>query len=275
MLALAAALLPAPMGPPADGRAWTISFQDEFNGSRLDPRKWEAPTLDRQGAQSRWQPDMVAVENGSLRLKVRRLETGEPRYICGGIRSRACQDDRGTMFEQRYGYFEVRAQLFAEPNTDAWFAFWMIAGDMSGSNDDSRLGTEIDIMETFEAREGGVSSAIHWGGYNDRLNSHAFGKTPIPGLDKRGWHTYGLLWTPEEYVFYVDGRETFRTNAKGLGSRPGRAKSQGTCQAPGYLKLTTEASKWPGATNGWDATGLVEDETRVDWVRVWTAPDLR
>ncbi len=31
-----------------------------------------------------------------------------------------------------------------------------------------------------------------------------------------GFHEYGLLWTPEEYVFYVDGKEVWRTQAGGV-----------------------------------------------------------
>jgi len=26
-----------------------------------------------------------------------------------------------------------------------------------------------------------------------------------------GWHTFGLSWKPDEYIFYVDGKETWRT----------------------------------------------------------------
>jgi len=26
------------------------------------------------------------------------------------------------------------------------------------------------------------------------------------------FHMYSLLWTPEEYIFYIDGKETWRTD---------------------------------------------------------------
>ena len=41
-----------------------------------------------------------------------------------------------------------------------------------------------------------------------------------------GWHTYSLWWKADEYVFFVDGRETWRTTAGGV------------CQVPLYLKLS-------------------------------------
>ena len=37
----------------------------------------------------------------------------------------------------------------------------------------------------------------------------------VPGV-MEGWHTFSLLWLPDEYVFYVDGKETWRTKAGGV-----------------------------------------------------------
>jgi hypothetical protein len=34
-----------------------------------------------------------------------------------------------------------------------------------------------------------------------------------------GWHTIGLDWTEKEYVFYVDGKGTWRTD-KGVSGAP-------------------------------------------------------
>jgi beta-glucanase (GH16 family) len=39
-----------------------------------------------------------------------------------------------------------------------------------------------------------------------------------------GFHVFGLLWTPEEYVFYYDGNEAKRTPAGGV------------CQVPRYME---------------------------------------
>ena len=71
----------------------------------------------------------------------------------------------------------------------------------------------------------------------------------------KGWHTFSLLWTPDEYVFYVDGKETWRTTAGGV------------CQAPLYLKLSDEA-----AFQGWAGDvrkAKLPDEFLTDYVRVY------
>ena len=55
----------------------------------------------------------------------------------------------------------------------------------------------------------------------------------VPGV-MEGWHTFGLWWKPDEYVFYVDGKETWRTKAGGV------------CQVPEYILLSDEIGKWGG-----------------------------
>ncbi len=263
-LVVAQAGLPKDLGEPV--------WQDEFTGSKLDETKWQAPTMDRQNAQSRWDPALVSVRDGNLVLGIKRLAEGEPRYLCGAVRSRKNYRLDQTMFAKAYGYFEARVRLMKQPKTDAWFAFWSIAGDMADKQTDSREGAEIDIVETFSAWEGKVSQAIHWGGYNNTLNSNGFPNVEVPGLEKNGFHTYGVLWTPDEYVFYIDRKPVRRTDARRLGTIEGRVKSQGTCRKPGYLKLTTEATAWSGPTPQWEAKVPTQDEVLVDYVRVWDIP---
>ena len=48
------------------------------------------------------------------------------------------------------------------------------------------------------------------------------------------YHTYGVLWTEEEYVFYIDGRETWRTSYSPDG------ETLGVSQVEEYLLLTVE-----------------------------------
>ncbi len=55
----------------------------------------------------------------------------------------------------------------------------------------------------------------------------------IPGV-MEGFHTFSLLWTSDEYVFCVDGQETWRSKAGGV------------CQAPLFVKLSDEIGPWVG-----------------------------
>ncbi len=58
-------------------------------------------------------------------------------------------------------------------------------------------------------------------------------KFKVEGVSE-GWHTFGLRWLPEEYLFYVDGKEAWRSRAGGV------------CQVPEFIKLTEEIGDWAG-----------------------------
>jgi beta-glucanase (GH16 family) len=78
----------------------------------------------------------------------------------------------------------------------------------------------------------------------------------VPGV-MHGWHTFGLLWLPDEYVFYVDGKETWCSKAGGV------------CQVPQYMLLSDEIGSWAG-----DITkAKLPDRFLVDYVRVYDLVD--
>jgi hypothetical protein len=64
---------------------------------------------------------------------------------------------------------------------------------------------------------------------------------------------FGLWWKPDEYVFYVDGKETWRSKAGGV------------CQVPEYILLSDEIGNWAGDI----AKAKLPDQFCVDYVRVY------
>jgi len=120
---------------------------------------------------------------------------------------------------------------------------------------EGRDGTEIDIMEKAWSAEDRINHALHWDGYGEYHKSEGK-EVVIPGLSQ-GFHTFGLLWQPEEYVFYVDGEETWRTSAGGVS------------QVPAYIKLTDEVGKWAGEIQNAE----LPDYFYVDYVRVYDLAD--
>jgi beta-glucanase (GH16 family) len=85
-----------------------------------------------------------------------------------------------------------------------------------------RDGTEIDIMEKPRLDDR-VQHALHWDGDGEAHRSKGQVST-VPGV-MDGWHTFALWWKADEYVFYVDGKEMWRTDAGGV------------CQVPLYAYL--------------------------------------
>ena len=254
---------------------FSLVWQDDFKGTELDKTKWEAPSQDRQGA-SRWRPRQVSVANGELTINVVKTDDPTYRYETAGVRTSTGYSPDKYLFSFKYGYVETRLKLPKHIRSDYWAGFWMMAGDVAaGRNDDTRIGTEIDIFETFNYWDlGKMKHTLHWGGYNKRHNAGGFPSGPHLEILDEAFHTYGLYWDEARYVFFIDGKAVCETDAIGLGGTKGKdgsplTKSQGTCRNPAYIKLSIEAAPWCGPNSDWEKTLPKEDKMVVDYVRVY------
>ena len=70
------------------------------------------------------------------------------------------------------------------------------------------------------------------------------------------FHVFSVEWTPEEYVYRVDGREIFRT-------------SRGLSGVDEFLVLSLSTKDWE--LDQLDPS-LLPSTMQVDWVRVWQRP---
>ncbi len=233
--------VPAKITTP-DGRAWELTFHDEFSGTELDAAKWHICHGERrQDAGGYWDKSQVKLDGeGHLVLGAAIGEDGRP--LSGAIRSVG-------HFEQAYGYFEARMQL--PKATGYWAAFWLLCRSMGKGIPNAEAGAEFDIVESGECLRGGVNHAIHWGGYGENLHSKS--QCFYGGDWYEGFHTYAMAWTKTEYIFYIDGVETWRTAEMGI------------CKEPAYLKLTAEFGSWAGPIQ----PEQLPDYALVDWVRVY------
>lgn len=226
------------------GERYVMTFDDEFNGDTLDLTKWsKCPEWKRQDRNCYWSNDCSYLNGeGQLVLEA----TYDDDYYMGAIRSKG-------KFEQAYGYFEVRCTLNTTPGW--WTAFWLMGETVQEGNSGAE-GTEIDIYESAFYYKNEVQHTLNWGGYG--AGHQALGnRTKIDGLYDGDYHTFSLLWTEEEYVFFVDGEETWRTDA---------AEAGGTCTAPLYIKMTAETGSW--TYNDLDET-VLPDSILVDYIRVY------
>ena len=225
--------------PPApQGKTWKLAWHDEFDGTKLDEAKWEVPP-DGPRRDAFWMRKAVSLD-GKGHLAIGTLKEGD-RYIDGCVRTRG-------KFEHAFGYYVARIQLQSQPGH--WSAFWMWGPGVNKVGDEGRDGTEIDIMEKpwLDDR---VQHALHWDGYGKQHRS-AGHVARSPGV-MQGFHTFALLWTPKEYVFYVDAKETWRSGAGGV------------CQVPLYVKLSDEVGPWGGDIR----KAKLPDRFLVDYVRVY------
>jgi beta-glucanase (GH16 family) len=153
-------------------------------------------------------------------------------------------------FAFTYGYVEARMKL--PEQVGHWPGVWLFGGKVGNVGEEGRDGTEVDIVECPWRDKDKASNALHWDGYGlDHQSASRI--TTIPGLNE-GWHTFAVDWSPAGYIFYIDGQETWRTNAGGV------------CANPLYLILSDEMGGWSGDPK--KATDL-PDQTLIDYVRVW------
>ncbi len=101
-----------------------------------------------------------------------------------------------SRFSQKYGYFEIRAKI--PVGTGVWPAFWLLA-------DDGGWPPEIDVMEGRGQEIGDMVMTTHW-------RIRATGLVQSCGFDflvpdaSRDFHDYGVLWTKDRIVYYIDRR---------------------------------------------------------------------
>ena len=254
-----------PAGQKLDLEEFTLTWSDEFDGGSLDTAKWGGHGF-TSGAYKRrdgyWAMELAQVERGKLRIPSVYLEEGAAGgpagYYSLGI-------DTSRSFRQKYGYFEVRAKL--PKGVGLWSAFWLMPQAFGAEPDDGRTGAEVDIYESAYYKDGwpkrnSVSSAIHYGGYGDNLHSQGVGRWFVGDPYER-FHTYGLEWNEREYVFYIDGRES------------GRSDFGGVCQNELYLLLSVEHAidGWAGSITDNKSNADMTDFV-IDYVRVYQYKDI-
>jgi beta-glucanase (GH16 family) len=230
-------------GTALDLSGMTLTLFDDFEGDTLNPKVWSNFTGGpRKGGY--WSRDQIFLEDGTLRLRTEYKDDGEfgPGYYSMGIRTK-------DVFEQQYGYFECRCILPAAQGL--WSAFWLMspgAGEVTGTGEN---GTEIDIFESPYYHLGSrsrnkITSNLHYNGYDEHTRYQNVGIFAVDGDPYSQYNTYGLLWTEDEYVFYINGKET------------GRSSFGGVAKVPEYLKLSVEV-------DGADTVPTLGWSGRIDW----------
>ena len=196
----------------ASSQASVLLFADEFNAGQLDRSKWivigpdfwvnneqqayvdttETIRLLPAGSVDGADGGVLALQpNFSKDFKTPNGRTAD--FVSGRIESQG-------KFDFTYGRAVARIKM--PDATGVWPAFWLL-----GNGSWPETG-EIDIMEYVgEADWTGV--ALHGKGYS--------GETPLVdkqffprGTDVTQWHEYAVEWTPQEILFLVDGRLTYR-----------------------------------------------------------------
>ena len=199
-----------PRGQELDLSGYSIVFEDEFDSSELDTDVWEyRASGERRGGFNA--ESQVRVENGSLIISGEYLTDGEfgEGWYAGMIK-----------LKEQYckGYFEVRCK--ANAGSGFWSAFWIqAAAPYTASESKGGVGgAEIDIFESMSYDnfwgKNSVSQTIHCAGVDgeeEGFQSERLGDFYGKKIYEE-YNTYGLEWTDDEYIFYINGIETRRSS---------------------------------------------------------------
>lgn len=251
---------------PIDLSDYNLVFNEEFEGSELDETVWERVYPD--GTPTRagvFTGEYTRITDGKLYMPIKLVD-----YEINGETIRTwAMDDIQLKQVYTYGYFECRAVMPKAHN--GLGAFWMQSPDAYTDGIAPEGGVESDIIESqcYGGYHGLYSNDqqvyevnIHYNSTENRKYLRAHG-IKVPGADMyEEFHTYGLLWTPTYYVFYVDGYPAYKTNFGMAGP-----------DAKEYIFLTTDLR---GDNYQISSGGYVDNDDTdmiVDYVKIWQLDD--
>lgn len=259
----------APLGKEVDMSKFRITFEEDFEGE-LDRSVWSGHYQYGEKSEARkgsyWNQYLARTENGNLVIPLVYLEEGMGGKDAGWYTAGIDTDtDAPNSFSQKFGYFECRCIL--PKGADIWSAFWLMNDGVYNEDGNGRDGTEIDIFESDRYEKilnHSVTSNLHFDGYNEahqKMGAKAFSTGNNPYEE---YNTYGLEWNENEYIFYINGKETFRTDYGGVS------------QNEEYVILSVEMRGENGIPSQRENAPSQELESQfiVDYVKVYQYKDL-
>jgi len=232
------------------------------DGTVQPPAKPAVPTS-RPSFPSTWRPyrwaeyryaDEELNDNGSL--KTEGYDPANVDFLSGILSS------YGTL-KMTHGYVEMRAKV---PEGDGlWPAFWLLNAHYV---EDS---PEIDVMEFLGDDVNTLYNTYHYFDTSDgwrKISSPSF-RNDNPDWT-RDFHTFGLSWTPEKLIWYVDGVKTHEVREGELVPDPNNRYPAGTRyrisgQAMYLLANLAVGGNWPGPAD--KAIGPKSFE--IDYIRAY------
>jgi beta-glucanase (GH16 family) len=254
----------------SNGTKWTCTFDDEFDGTSLNTKKWTPVTTATSGYHSGIECDVnssnnLSVSGGALKLTVRKEAAP---FVCtdplGNYQTQYTSASLTSLnnFSQTYGYFEVKAKFPAATVAGLQSSLWMWPVNALKYGYSWPASGEIDIAEWYSEYPQLAIPSIHYnpagGSDPDDTNDYCAIANPTE------YNTYGVTWTPTTLTITYDGDtclvDTWNPAAPLVKPAP--------FNEPFVLELTQALGIYTNNFNP-SATQLPAS-TYVDWVRAWS-----
>ena len=187
-------------------KQWKLVWSDEFNYTGLpDAQKWSYAT-GRSGWGNNELQNYTANDSSTASVKNGYLEVTANRHINGNDTSytsaRLLTKGKG---DWKYGKIEVRAKVAKGQGICS--AIWMMPTE--GKYGGWPSSGEIDIMEYVPWNKDSIYQTIHTGAFNHVKGTQKGARTFVKEAPA-DFHIYGIEWTPDEIIYFLDGVLRYR-----------------------------------------------------------------
>lgn len=159
---------------------YKLSYVTDFKGTALPP-SWNVYTGVPGGVPGgQFAASHVVVAHGILSLNTWRDPRYQNRWVTGGL----CQCE----VARTYGAYFVRSRITG-PGPNEVELLWPANNHWPPEIDFNETGGQVDS----------TSSTLHYNAVNSIDQRHV-------GINMEKWHTWGLIWTPKQISYVVDGQ---------------------------------------------------------------------
>jgi beta-glucanase (GH16 family) len=231
---------------------WKLVWNDEFNGTAVDPAKWEYEVNGDGGGNNELQYYTARTENsfvqdGKLTIRAQKESYLGKQYTSARMRTR----NKG---DWKYGHFEVRAKV--PYGRGMWPAIWMLPTDWEYGG--WPMSGEIDIMECLGQDPWTIYGTIHFG-QSVAAHQQMGGKYTRSGESfAADFHVYAIEWDSTSIQWFVDGTKYFTA-----------VKSTPFDKRFHILLNVAVGGNWPGSP---DEFTTFPQTMIVDYMRVYQRP---
>lgn len=237
---------------PESYPGYTLVWQDEFNGSTIDPANW----VHELGA-SGWgnnelqfytaRPENSFISDGKLVIEAKKENYQGASYTSARMKTAGLR-------EFQYGRIDIRAKL--PKGQGIWPALWMLGGNFSTVGW-PKCG-EIDIMEIIGSEPAKLHGTVHW----DNNGSHAqYGQsTTLPsGTFSDEFHVFTIIWDNQRIRWLLDDVQFNVVDITPAGLSEFHNEFF-------FIFNIAVGGNWPGNP---DASTIFPQQMQVDYVRVF------
>ncbi len=206
-----------PYGDPLDLTGYSLILNEEFDGDALDTDVWYYRSLGYGNAGLGFNSEsQVRLQDGKMILTAEYLDDQSGAYGAGWYSA-------AVALKEWYckGYFEIRC--ICNKDDGFWSAFWLQSAHSYDAESRGGVGgAEIDILEAtdFDAilpsYHNNITQTVYCNGTDDDEKIDKCQFNVVGDNIYNQYNTYGVMWTDDEYIFYVNGVESARTSF-GLG----------------------------------------------------------